>query len=144
MWHRLIKRRNLGVKGHHKKMLQSVNRLHWHFFFIESFSITDFDLNHEEKQMEIRDIEEELARDLFKTPTYARDIYSYLQVRGGSTMCGCWEGGCKPSWHFTSRCIWHTIIMIMIFQNWKIKNPTCISVFWYIHLTQLYSHPLTS
>ncbi|XP_078341323.1 G2/mitotic-specific cyclin-B-like [Crassostrea virginica] len=46
----------------------------------QSFSITDFDLNHEEKQMEIRDIEEELARDLFKTPTYARDIYSYLQT----------------------------------------------------------------
>lgn len=46
----------------------------------ESFSIPNFDLNHEEKQREIQEIEEELARDLFKTPTYARDIYAYLQV----------------------------------------------------------------
>lgn len=46
----------------------------------ESFSIPNFDLNHEEKQREIQEIEEELARDLFKTPTYARDIYTYLQV----------------------------------------------------------------
>lgn len=47
----------------------------------ESFSIPNFDLNHEEKQREIQEIEEELARDLFKTPTYARDIYAYLQVQ---------------------------------------------------------------
>lgn len=46
----------------------------------ESFFIPNFDLNHEEKQREIQEIEEELARDLFKTPTYARDIYTYLQV----------------------------------------------------------------
>lgn len=46
----------------------------------ESFCIPNFDLNHEEKQREIQEIEEELARDLFKTPTYARDIYTYLQV----------------------------------------------------------------
>lgn len=46
----------------------------------QSFCIPNFDLNHEEKQREIQEIEEELARDLFKTPTYARDIYTYLQL----------------------------------------------------------------
>ncbi|XP_062612384.1 G2/mitotic-specific cyclin-B2-like, partial [Saccostrea cucullata] len=45
-----------------------------------SFSIPHFDENHEEKQREIEDIEQELARDLFKSPTYARDIYIYLQI----------------------------------------------------------------
>lgn len=57
---------------------------HYYSCFIthisESFSIPNFDLNHEVKQKEIQEIEEELARDLFKTPTYARDIYAYLQV----------------------------------------------------------------
>lgn len=50
------------------------------FNIVERFSIPNFDVNHEEKQREIEKIEKELARDLFKSPTYAHDIYSYLKV----------------------------------------------------------------
>ncbi|XP_048742703.2 G2/mitotic-specific cyclin-B [Ostrea edulis] len=46
----------------------------------QRFSIPNFDVNHEEKQREIEKIEKELARDLFKSPTYAHDIYSYLKM----------------------------------------------------------------
>ena len=80
--------------------------------------------------MEIRDIEEELARDLFKTPTYARDIYSYLQVRGGSTVCVCVLEGGGASWHFTTRCSLHTFSLTFLYFD--------------LHLTQFYSHPLTT